>query len=90
MHEELASIREVVSLSAREILDSAESLVSRLGYDTTQCTDYFLKAQRRPTLENAGEDLYTVLVTASPQAAGGGRVAVHGDDLEGVQERQEE
>jgi hypothetical protein len=90
MHEELASIREVVSLSAREMLDSAESLVSRLGYDTTQRTDYFLKAQRRPTLENAGEDLYTVLVTASHQAGGGGRVAVHGDDLEGVQERQEE
>src|SRR5215217_9275695 len=90
MHEELASIREVVSLSARETLDSAESLLSRLGYDTTQRTDYLLKAQRRATLESAGQDLYTVLVTASPQAAGGVRVAVHGDDREGVQERQEE
>jgi hypothetical protein len=44
MHEDLASIREVVSLSAREILDSAESLVSRLGYDTTRRIDYFLRA----------------------------------------------
>jgi len=41
-------------------------------------------------LESAAEDLYTVLVTASPQASGGVRVAVHGDDREGVQERQEE
>jgi hypothetical protein len=90
MHEELASIREVVSLSARETLDSAESLLSRLGYDTTQRTDYFLKAQRRASLESSGQDLCTVLVTVSPQAAGGVRVAVHGDDREGVQDRQEE
>ncbi len=90
MHEELASIREVVSLPARETLDSAQSLLSRLGYDTTQGTDYFLKAQRRPTLESAGQDLYTVLVTASPQAEGGVRLAVHRDDRQGVQERQEE
>ena len=90
MDEELASIREIVALSARETLDSAESLLSRLGYDTTQRTDYFLKAQRRATLESAGQDSYTVLVTASPQAAGGVRVAVHGDDREGVQDRQEE
>jgi hypothetical protein len=90
MHEELASIREVVSLPARETLDSAQSLLSRLDYDTTQRTDYFLKAQRRPTLESAGQDLYTVLVTASPQAEGGVRLAVHRDDREGVQERQEE
>jgi hypothetical protein len=90
MHEELASIREVVSLSAREILDSAESLLSRLGYDTTQRTDHFLRAHRRATLGSAGQDLYTVLVTTSPQAAGGVRVAVHGDDREGIQERQEE
>ena len=90
MDEELASIREVVSLSARETLDGAESLLSRLGYDTTQRTDYFLRAQRRATLESTGQDLCTVLVTASPQGAGGVRVKVHGDDREGVQERQEE
>jgi hypothetical protein len=90
MDEELASIREVVSLAARETLDSAESLLSRLGYDTTQRTDYFLRAQRRATLESTGQDLCTVLVTASPQGSGGVRVAVHGDDREGVQERQEE
>src|SRR5215210_2653341 len=90
MHEELASIRKVVSLSARDTLDSAESLLSRLGYDTKQRTEYFLRAQRRATLESARQDPYTVLVTASPQAAGGVRVAVHGDDREGVQERQEE
>jgi hypothetical protein len=90
MHEELASIREVVSLSARDTLDSAESLLSQLGYDTKQRTEYFLRAQRRATLESARQDPYTVLVTASPQAAGGVRVAVHGDDREGVQERQEE
>ena len=78
MHEELASIREVVSLPAREILDSAESFLSRLGYDKTQRTEYFLKAQRCATLESAGQDPYIVLVTASPQAAGGVQVAVHG------------
>jgi hypothetical protein len=71
-------------------LDSAESLLSRLGYDKAERTDYFLKAQRRATLESAGQDLYTVLVTASPQGAGGVRVAVHGDDRKSVQERQEE
>lgn len=47
MPEVLASIREVVSLSALETLDSAESLLSRLGYDTRQRTDYFLRARRR-------------------------------------------
>jgi hypothetical protein len=90
MHEELASIKEVVSLSALETLDSAESLLSRLGYDTTQRTDYFLRAQRHATLEGVEQDSYTVLVTASPQATGGVRVAVHGDDREGMQERQQD
>ena len=69
MHEELASIKEVVSLSALETLDSAESLLSRLGYDTTQRTDYFLRAQRHATLEGVEQDSYTVLVTASPRGA---------------------
>ena len=71
MHEELASTREPVSLSARETLDSAEALLSRLGYNTTQRTDYFLRAQRHATLASTRQDSYTVLVTTSPQAGCG-------------------
>lgn len=53
MHEELASTREPVSLSARETLDSAEALLSRLDYNTTQRIDYFLRAQRHATHDMA-------------------------------------
>jgi hypothetical protein len=90
MHEELASIREAVWLTSTETLDRAESLLSRLGYITTHRSDYSLTAQRPATSASAEHDTYMLTVTASPKAKGGVKVAVRGDDREGMQAHQKE
>jgi hypothetical protein len=90
MDDELASIREVVWLTSTETLDRAESLLSRLGYFTTHRSDYSLTAQRTASSAGAEHDTYMLTVTASPQVKGGVKVAVRGDDREGMQTHQEE
>ena len=90
MHEELASIREIVWLTSTETLDRAESLLSRLGYFTTHRSDYSLTAQRPATSASAEHDTYMLTLTASPQANGGVKVGVRGDDREGMQAHQKE
>jgi hypothetical protein len=90
MHEELASIREVVWLSSSDALDRAESLLSRLGYATTHRSDYLLTAQRPAASSSAEHGTLILTVSASPQAGGGVRVAVKGDDREGMEAHQEE
>jgi hypothetical protein len=90
MDEELASIKEVVWLTSAETLNRAESLLSRLGYFTTHRSDYALTAQRPTTSASAEHDTYMLTVTASPQANGGVKVAVRGDDHEGMQTHQKE
>jgi hypothetical protein len=90
MNEELASIREVVWLSSTETLDRAESFLSRLGCFTTHRSEYVLTAQRPASSASAEHDTYILTVTASPQAKGGVKVAVRGDDREGLQAHQKE
>jgi len=88
MHEELASIREIVWLTSTETLDRAELLLSQLGYFTTHRSDYSLTAQRPATSASAEHDTSMLTLTASPQAKGGVKVAVRGDDREGMQAYQ--
>jgi hypothetical protein len=78
MQEELASISEVVWLSAPDALDRADSLLSGLGYYTTHRSDYYLTSQRPAPPSSAGQDTYMLTVSASPQAGGGVKVAVRG------------
>jgi hypothetical protein len=90
MQEVLASISEVVWLSAPDALDRADSLLSRLGYFTTHRGDYHLTVQRLSSTSSDDQDTYMLTVSASPQAGGGVKVAVKGDDHEGVETHREE
>jgi hypothetical protein len=89
MQEELASVSEVVWLSAPDALDRADSLLSGLGYHTTHRDDYHLTAQRPASASSAEQDTYMLIVSASPQRGGGVKVAVTGDDHEGMGTHQE-
>jgi hypothetical protein len=90
MQQELASISEVVWLSAPDALDRADSLLSGLGYYTTHRSDFHLTAQRPGSTSDTEQDTYMLTVSASPQAGGGVKVAVKGDDREGMEAHQEE
>jgi hypothetical protein len=90
MQEELASISEVVWLSAPDALDRADSLLSELGYFTTHRSDYYVTAQRSASLSSAERETYMLTVSASPQTGGGVKVAVKGDDREGMAAHQGE
>jgi hypothetical protein len=89
MHQ-LASIGEVVWLSAPDALERADSLLSTLGYSTTHRDDYHLTAQRSASPSKGGRDTLMLTVSASPQAGGGVKVAIKGDDREGMAAHQEE
>jgi hypothetical protein len=82
MQQELASISEVVWLSAPDTLDCADALLSGLGYYTTHRSDFHLTAQRPGSTSDTEQDTYMLTVSASPQAGGGVKVAVKGDDRE--------
>jgi hypothetical protein len=90
MQQELASISEVVWLSAPDALDRAASQLASLGYDTTHRSDYHLTAQRLASTPSAEQDTYMLTVSASPQAGGGVRGAIKGDEREGMEEHREE
>jgi hypothetical protein len=90
MQEELASISEDVWLSAPDALDRADSLLSRLGCFTTHRADYHLTAQRPTSTSKAESDTLMLTVSASPQAGGGVKVAVTGDDRKGMEARRKE
>ena len=90
MQEELASISEVVWLSAPDALERADSLLSRLGYFTTHRGDYHLTAQRPTSTSKVESDTLMLTVSASPQSGGGVKVAVTGDDRKGMEAHREE
>jgi hypothetical protein len=90
MQQELASISEVVWLSAPDALNRADSLLSGLGYHTTHRDHYHLTAQRPAPPSSAEQDTLMLTVSAAPQAEGGVKVAVKGDDREGMEAHQEE
>ena len=71
MQEGLASISEVVWLSAPDALDRANSLLSRLSYFTTHRSDYHLTAQRSASSSKAEHDAVMLTVSAYSQAGRG-------------------
>jgi hypothetical protein len=87
MYKELASVKEIVDLSQREALDSAQALLTRHGYRTTERTEYYLTVVRTAPWS---EHTLNLTVTAEAVPEGGVRIKVRGNDSEGVQERQAE
>jgi hypothetical protein len=90
VYEELAAVREVVDLSPQDALDSAELFVARLGYVTLRRTDTSLWVARDQAHRSSGDVVLALTVVALPQAEGGVRVKVRGNDPEGVREHQAE
>ena len=89
MYEDLASIMEVVDLSPSQALDKAEYFLVGQGYVVVQRTATTLTVAREGSDGTAGQEgSPKVVVMAVPQADGGVRIKVSGNDREGVQERQ--
>jgi len=88
VYEELASVRGTVDLSPHEALDSAQTFLEQQGYRIVRREEHSLIAERRPSDQAAGQDAPSVTVETLPQAGGGVRIRVMGNDREGVQERQ--
>lgn len=88
MYGELGSIREVVDLSPQDALDRAQSFLGELGYATVGRTDTSLSVQRHTTSQAAEQSSLNLTVVALPQPEGGVRIAVRGNDREGMQEHQ--
>ncbi len=91
MQGDLASIRDTVDLSAREVLDNALAFLTAQGYHTTERTDTSLTVERPD--QGDGDESYEqphLTVLALPQPEGGVQVSVRGNDLDGMQERQSE
>jgi hypothetical protein len=88
VHGELASVREIVDLSAQEALNRAQAFLAQQGYTIAQRTDTWLTAERRPQEYTAGQHVPNLTLEALPQPEGGVRIGVRGNDREGVQERQ--
>lgn len=90
MYGELASVKEVVDLSSQEALDRAEVFLTQQGYRIAQRTDITVTADRRQKQGMFGHSLLNLTVAAQPQAQGGVRIQVRGNDRQGVQARQAE
>ncbi len=90
MYIELASIREVVDLSPQAALDSAETFVAKLGYETLQRTDTSLTVKRDEPGRRAKSGVPFLRVTVLPQPEGGVQVKVRGTDQEGMRQQQAE
>jgi hypothetical protein len=89
MYEDLASIMEVVDLSPSQALDKAEYFLVGQGYVVVQRTATTLTVEREGSDGTAGqEDAPKVVVMAVPQADGGVRIKVRGNDRVGVRDRQ--
>jgi hypothetical protein len=88
MYGELASVMGIVDLSPQDALDRAEGFLAAQGYAIEQRTYTTVTAQRRAEGEGGEQDLLTLTVAVAPQAEGGVRMTVRGNDQAGVQERQ--
>jgi hypothetical protein len=90
VHEELASVREVVNLSPPQALDEAESLFVGQGYVVVRRTATTLTVERQDIEGTAPrEGAPKLVVMAVPEPHGGVRVKVRGNDREFVRERQD-
>ncbi len=89
MYEDLTSIMEVVDLSPSQALDKAEYFLVGQGYVVVQRTATTLTVQREGLDDAAGQEgAPKVVVMAVPQANGGVRIKVRGNDHAGVRGRQ--
>jgi TM2 domain-containing membrane protein YozV len=89
-HDKLAAVNETIALSTKETLDEAQSFLTSLGYTDVRRVDNSLRAERPPPANGDGQRTFFLAVTAAPQAGGGVRVRVSGDDREGMLEHQTE
>ena len=85
MYGELASVQGIVDLSPQEALDRAEGFLASQGYIIEQRTFTTVFAQRQA---EGGQDLFSLTVAVAPQAGGGVRVTIRGNDQAGIRERQ--
>ncbi len=89
MFEDLASFKEVVDLSPTQALEKAEYFLVGQGYVVVERTATTLTVQREGLDDAAGQEgAPKVVVMAVPQANGGVRIKVRGNDRVGVRERQ--
>jgi hypothetical protein len=89
VHEELASVREIVNLSPPQALDEAEHFLVAQGYVVVQRTVTTLTVEREDTEGTAAqEEAPKLAVMAVPEPNGGVRIKVRGNDREGVREWQ--
>jgi hypothetical protein len=89
MYEDLASIMKVVDLSPSQALDKAEYFLVGQGYVVVQRTATTLTVEREGSDGTAGQEgAPKVVVMAVPQADGGVRIKVRGNDRVGVRDRQ--
>jgi hypothetical protein len=89
MDGELASVRGIVDLSSQEALDRAEAFLTQQGYTRVSRADDSLTVERRlPDQAAEQESPRSLTVSAVSQPGGGVRMAVSGNDRQGVQERQ--
>jgi hypothetical protein len=90
VYQVLASISEPVALSPREALDSAEALMTQLGYNVTERTETSVTAVRRKREGIFGHSLRNLTVVAQPLPQGGVQIKLSGNDREGARDRQAE
>jgi hypothetical protein len=89
VYEDLATFIEVVDLSPPQALDKAEDFLVGQGYVVVQRTATTLTVERERFDDAAGEEgAPKVIVMAVPQADGGVRIKVRGNDHIGVRGRQ--
>ena len=89
MYEELTSGKEIVDLSPSQALDRAEHFLVGQDYVVVQRTATTLTAEREGSETSDGAaSARKMVVMAVPQADGGVRIKVSGNDREGVQVRQ--
>ncbi len=89
MYEDLTSGKEVVDLSPSQALVRAKSFLVEQGYVVVQRTATTLTVAREGSDGTAGQEgSPKVVVMAVPQADGGVRIKVRGNDRVGVRDRQ--
>lgn len=90
MYKELATIREIVDLTAQSALDRAETFLTQQGYVVLRRTDTSLWVTRDRPGRSAERGVLALTVLALPQLGGGVQVKVRGNDQDWVRERQAE
>src|SRR5215210_2953179 len=89
MYDELASVRGVVDLSPQEALSEAETFLTQQGYTVARRAGNSLTVERHLPDQPEGQAVPTLTVSALPQPGGGARMAIRGNDRQGLQERQD-